>query len=466
MLYGSEEGLRGVGSQLWHEGSSGVPGKPIAGDLFGFALASGDLDADGFADLAIGSPFDDPRSLRNAGSINVLYGSTEGLQVDRARQLSQDTVGLPDFAEEGDRFGHSLAATDLNADGFVDLGVGLPGESLPAASGIVQKNAGGLQVLFGGASGLTTSGAVLLSQASRGVPDDPEPGDGFGSTIEAGDLDGDAHGDVMVGAPSEDVGGAIDAGATTVIPGADEGVRSIDASMLHQGKPGVAERPEGGDLFGWTITVGDLSGDGRDELVVGVHGEGVSGVGRAGAMHVFPGAEGGVSRAGSALWHQDVEGVEGTAGNADAFGKALAAGDLNGDGLDDLAVGARYDDEGGVPGAGVVHVLYGSPTGLTTTGSQLWNQGMTGSDLTGDGKDHFGNILAIASLRGDAIASLLIGAHFESYAGHAHAGVLHVLPGAAGGVTVSGTQLWTQDSTDVPEEIDGNDFFPFSLTGH
>jgi hypothetical protein len=126
-------------------------------------------------------------------------------------------------------------------------------------------------------------------------------------------------------------------------------------------------------------------------------------------------------------------------------------------------VGARYDEEGGARGAGVVHVLPGSATGGTSVGSQLWTQTATESGEQAEETDHFGSILAIAPLRGGSFSSLVIGAHFEDLDGISHAGVFHVLAGGQTGPTAFGAQMWSQGSSGVPEDPGSNDFFPFSL---
>ncbi|MEX0756017.1 MAG: hypothetical protein WD206_08735 [Actinomycetota bacterium] len=466
VLYGTAQGLRGARSQLWHEGSTGVPGDPSTSDLFGFALAAGDIDGDGYADLVIGSPFEAVGTKTNAGAIVVLYGTDEGLGASGAQRFTQDTAGLPDVVEKGDQFGYSVAAGDLGGDGFVDIGFGVHREDLPGESGTERANAGAVQVLYGSAEGVATSGGRLISQATAGIPDDAERGDAFGSAIVAADFDGDGSDDLAVGGADEDVTGARDAGIAIVIPGGSGGIDPSAAIAVHQARAGVADEPENGDLLGWALAAGDLDGDGRDDLAAGVHGETISGRSSAGAVHVIPGSADGIRPGWSVLWHQDVANVAGTAGTADAFGKALASGDLNDDGHDDLAIGARYDEEGGALGAGVVHVLFGSATGLTPAASQLWTQTATGVGETGEEKDHFGSILAIAHVRGGVLPALVIGTHFESLGGATYAGVFHVLAGGTGGPTASGAQLWSQDSTDVPEQADANDFFPFSLAGH
>src|SRR5215204_5534200 len=185
-----------------------------------------------------------------------------------------------------------------------------------------------------------------------------------------------------------------------------------------------------------TAVRADFNGDGAADLAIGALGENSS----SGVVHVLYGsATVGLTATGSQLWSQDSPGIGGAAEPDDIFGEALAAGDFNGDGAADLAIGASGENSF----AGVVHVLYGSATvGLTATGSQLWSQDSPGIGGAAEPDDLFGEALAAADFNGDGAADLAIGASGEN----SFAGVVQVLYGSGTGLTATGSQVWSQDS--------------------
>jgi hypothetical protein len=348
---------------------------------FGQAAAVGDFNGDGFDDLAIGVPgWDAPQKdgsfAADVGRVRVFYGSTGGWAW--ATTLVHYPFEEGDLAGEvGDRAGGSLAVGDFDEDGYDDLVVGLPGETIEG-----QGNAGAIDVYYGSSGGISDAivGPPRFSQVElAGVP---EAGDQFGFSLAVGDFDGNGADDLAVGVPGEDISGVNDAGAVHVIFGHTGdfsifGLQVFDNQILHQGQAEVFGNPGVGDRFGFALAAGDFDATGAyDDLAVGIPGETVSGAAAAGAFMIFRGQAAGTSSSldtdNEQFWSQDVTDVSDFSQAGDEMGFALAAGDFNADGWTDLAVGVPGETTGSFQEAGLVHVFYGSQgQGLSPATDQI-----------------------------------------------------------------------------------------------
>ena len=140
VIYGSSSGLSATlahADQFWTQDSTNIDGSAEFSDLFGFSLSSGDFNADGKDDLAIGVPDEDMGSIGNAGGVEVIYGSSSGLSATLAHAdqfWTQDSTNIDDSAEKADLFGFSLSSGDFNADGKDDLAIGVPVEVVGSIS--------------------------------------------------------------------------------------------------------------------------------------------------------------------------------------------------------------------------------------------------------------------------------------------------------------------------------------------
>jgi hypothetical protein len=395
VLYGTAAGLTGSGSQTFTQNSPGVGSIAEESDFFGDALAAGDFDSDGFADLAVGASGESVGGIIGAGAVNVLYGTAAGLTGSGSQTFTQNSPGVGSIAEESDSFGDALAAGDFDSDGFADLAVGAPLESL---GGI--PAAGAVNVLYGTPTGLTGSGSQTFTQNSPGVGSIAEESDSFGDALAAGDFDSDGFADLAVGAPLESLGGIPAAGAVNVLYGTPTGLTGSGSQTFTQNSAGVGSIAEEFDLFGFALGAGDFDNDGFADLAVGAPFESIGSIVNAGAVNVLYGTAAGLTGSGSQTFTQNSPGVGSIAEEFDSFGDALGAGDFDNDGFADLAIGVPNESVGDIIDAGAVNVLYGTPTGLTGSGSQTFTQNTPGVGSTAEEFDLFGFALAASAAQG------------------------------------------------------------------
>jgi hypothetical protein len=379
VLFGSPSGLLGVGSRFWHQDSSNVGGATEPYDACGSALATGDFNQDGRADLAWGCPGEVSGGATSAsGAVMILYGSATGLSSAGNQFWSQGSPGVPGTPGDGDRCGAALAVGDFNNDQRSDLAFGCPGEDV-FVSAIPVLDAGAAVVVFGSLSGLTGSSSVFVSQADRLV-DGAEAFDGCGAALAGGDFNNDGPDDLAMGCPGEDF---------SFFPVFLVDIGSVDIRNGGSNRFSVGPLFARGTAFdncGSSMAAGDFNADVIADLAYGCpHFNG-------GYVEIRHGSNTGLT--GNQSWSQGTVGISGVIELRDAFGTAVTLGDFNGDGFDDLAVGVPGEDGSAVDDAGAINIIYGSAAGLTATANQLFSQDTAGIVGVTDPFERFGFALS------------------------------------------------------------------------
>jgi hypothetical protein len=338
--------------------SGGLVGPLAPNDLFGRSVASlGDLDGDGVVDLAVGAPVFETGGA-TPGAVWVLFLASDG-SVAREVEIGAGAGGFGGTLASGDRFGAGLAAIgDLDDDGVVDLAVGAPrdDDGGPAR--------GAAWILFLAADG-TVRAEQKISATAGGFQGALEDFDDFGFALAGlGDLDGDGTEDLAAGVPFAD-GIAIDEGAAWVLYLEPDGTVASEVEIA-PGQAGFGAVLGASDQFGSSLALlDDRDGDGRGELGVGSPGD-LDGIPVSDALWLLQ-----LTPSGTVRGFEAVSRARGCFGGLAAprlFGTALAAlGDLDGDGVADLAASDRLDADGG-PGRGAAWVLFlGAAVGAVET---------------------------------------------------------------------------------------------------
>jgi hypothetical protein len=438
--------------------TQGSGAEPV--DNFGYSLAFGDFNDDGFDDLAVGTPYEDVANFVNAGVVQVYMGNAS-----RSLSPGQYSQGMPfrqgqrmrtlkEEPEPGDRFGQALAVGDFNGDGFDDLAIGVPGEDflspyLVGNSPILLADAGIVQVLYGDYGGLGVSdqvwrqGVELKMGQNSTAFEVAEANDQFGYALATGRFHGSFSDDLAIGVPFEDLPGLPDAGVVQVMyssPG--RGLRRYETDLYDQNRTqrwGWNQSPsELNDRFGFAVAGGDMNGDGIDDLAIGVPGEDFN----RGAVHILNGGIGLLSD--TVMFWSSMQYLHQT---GDELGYSVTFGDLNGDSIDDLVVGVPGDDYNRyvsgrntpVSNAGSVRVTYGEePIGedfMDFDARPLFP--FTGSPARAsdaEAGDKYGSSVAVGDFNGDGIDDLASGVPFEdvlrSNGSYLDGGAVEVMPGS------------------------------------
>lgn len=257
VIYGTEDGLSAARNQQWEQYDWGGSAESEDGDFFGFSLAVGNFGGNIFDDLAIGVPTEDIEvspgiSIEDAGAVNVLFGSENGLDDAEVRFAFQDGEDIEETAEEGDEFGYSVAAVDFHGRGLDYLVVGVPYEDLGDP---LVKDAGALHVLTLYAhGGFLSSPSHFFHQGRGNIPDELEFEDKFGNTLVGGDFNGDGEEELAVGNPYDSCQEAEDGSVVVIYDTAWDREGITSPQHWCQGE-GLGQEREPQDHFGYALAV-------------------------------------------------------------------------------------------------------------------------------------------------------------------------------------------------------------------
>ena len=424
--------------------AAGIGGFAIKGDgwLDGRheVSAAGDVNGDGIDDVIFGIVRVGYYGFTYGGAAYVVFGRSDGFA--NPVDLADIAAGSGGFLVQGegayDLVGFSVsAAGDVNGDGIGDLIIGAPKVLDYAAA----RYDGAAYVVFGNGDGFTSPVDLRAIAAGSGgfrvLGESAHDYAGY-SVSAAGDVDGDGVDDLIVGAPTSYFGG-VGPGAAYVVFGRTNGFDSpIDLAAIAAGSGGfkiIGENERDGAGVS-VAAAGDINGDGIDDLAVGAPGQDSAG-GFAGAVYVVFGTLGGfdgpIELAAIASGMGGFRILGENAGDAAGFSVA-AAGDINGDGIDDLAVGVPGQDAAG-ESAGAAYVVFGRTRGFAApVDLHAIAAGNGGFKIIGENAgDWAGNsVSAAGDVNGDGIDDLIVGAPTNRTDNVAY-GAAYVVFGRAGG---------------------------------
>lgn len=358
----------------------------IPNSQFGWDVASaGDVNGDGFGDVIVSANNYDGGQTQE-GAAFVFHGSSQGLTAIPATTLESD--------QNLASLGKVSSAGDVNGDGFGDVVIGVPLYDNPIG------NEGAAFIFYGSQQGIDKAKkTTLLGSQFEG---------NFGGSVScAGDVNKDGYSDVIIGEPGYDVGGQyFDEGRALIYYGESNGLNPNGSIVL----TGTS------DTFytGYAVSGGDLNGDGYGDVVVGSPFY-TAAQNFEGAAFVYYGSQAGLNPANPFILHSNIVGAQ--------MGDAFAIGDINGDGFNDITIGASAYTNGQTA-EGAIFVYYGSSNGPNGVPTLLESNVENG---------YMGNVSSAGDVNGDGYSDLIVGSLGYTN-GHPNEGAFYLFLGSSIGL--------------------------------
>ncbi|MGW7079473.1 FG-GAP-like repeat-containing protein [Streptomyces sp. NPDC054866] len=389
IVYGSPSGADTAHAKQINRATAGVPGDPEEDGGFGASTEAADLDGDGYTDLTV----------NNGSTDAVIWGSANGLTQGSALPGENVQLKAGDFNGDGktDLVANSLFTMEVRYGPFTRDGK-------PASTSSVENGDDGPQDLMvgdvtgDGADDLVTGHAMEEMQHSSrlwkgtkdGLSKTSTPTNKFTTNGVIADVDKDGYGDLVAREVDEVSEMQVyDAGAVRVVYGSASGFSTRTAKITQDtagvpgvGEPGDPDLNDRGDQFGYSISAGDVTGDGYPDIAVGLPGEDLDSAGDTGAVVLLKGGANGLTGTGAQAFNQTTAAVPGVSEYGDNFGTEVKLADVNKDGRADLTVGTPLED-GTTKDSGAAWLFRGATSGLTTTGITSFSPSSLGTPEAG-----------------------------------------------------------------------------------